>query len=135
MNWEEDLVKYRREKAKETLNASLILLKEKQLFSAVNRIYYALFYEVSALLKIENLSSPTHKGVKTLFSQHFIKTGKLEVEIGKFFNKMFEFRQKGDYEDFVYFEEKDVDVWLQIAEKHIGEIENYIINHIEKPVG
>ncbi len=132
MNWENDLITYRREKAAETLKASRILLKEKQLFSAVNRIYYAIFYEVCALLKMDNLSSPTHKGVKSLFSMHFVKTGKIEVEIGKFFNKMFEFRQKGDYEDFIYFEEKDVEAWLQKAEKYIGIIEKHIVDKMEK---
>ncbi len=60
MNWEKDLITYRREKASETLEVAKILLNGKHLFSAVNRIYYALFYEVSALLMTKNLFSSKH---------------------------------------------------------------------------
>jgi uncharacterized protein (UPF0332 family) len=126
MNWEKDLIKYRREKAAETLEVARILLQKKHLFSAVNRIYYALFYEVSALLKTKNLSSHKHTGVMSLFNMHFIKTGIIEVGIGKFYSEMFGFRQEGDYDDFVYFKEKDVEEWFQKAEKYIKLIEEYI---------
>jgi uncharacterized protein (UPF0332 family) len=129
MNWEKDLIKYRREKAAETLEVAWILLEGKHLFSAVNRIYYALFYEVSALLMTKNLSSHKHSGVMSLFNQHFIKTGLMAVEIGKFYSEMFSFRQEGDYDDFIYFKEKDVEEWFHKAEKHIKTIENYIIKN------
>jgi len=126
MNWENDLIKYRREKAAETLEVARILLQGKHLFSAVNRIYYALFYEVSALLMTKNLSSHKHTGIMSLFNQHFIKTGIIAVEIGKFYSEMFGFRQEGDYDDFIYFKEKDVEEWFQKAERHIKVIEEYI---------
>jgi len=42
----EDLIRYRREKSKETLEDAYILFRAGRLFSALNRIYYALFYEV-----------------------------------------------------------------------------------------
>ncbi len=64
MKWKKDFIKYRREKAKQTLDDACYLLKGKRLFSAVNRIYYALFYEVSALLQVRDLSSPKHTGIK-----------------------------------------------------------------------
>lgn len=126
MNWEKDLIKYRREKAAETLEVARILLQGKHLFSAVNRIYYALFYEVSALLMTKNLSSHKHTGIMSLFNQHFIKTGIITAEIGKFYSEMFGFRQEGDYDDFIYFKEKDVEEWFQKAEKYIKVIEEYI---------
>jgi uncharacterized protein len=101
-------------------------LQGKHLFSAVNRIYYALFYEVSALLMTKNLSSHKHTGIMSLFNQHFIKTGIIAVEIGKFYSEMFGFRQEGDYDDFIYFKEKDVEEWFQKAERYIKVIEEYI---------
>ena len=72
MNWEKDLIAYRREKAAETLANARVSFEKRHLFSAVNRVYYALFYEVSALLKTKNLSSPKHTGIRALFNQHFI---------------------------------------------------------------
>ena len=126
MNWEKDLIKYRREKAAETLAGARMLLQGKHLFSTVNRIYYALFYEVSALLMTKNLSSHKHSGVMALFNQHFIKTGIIAVEIGKFYSEMFGFRQEGDYDDFFYFKEREVEEWFQKAEKYIKAIEEYL---------
>ena len=57
MSHKTDLIDYRRAKAEETLHDAHILYDAKSYSSAVNRIYYALFYEVTALLLMEDLSS------------------------------------------------------------------------------
>ena len=57
-----------------------------------------------------------------------VSAGIVEVEIGRFYSEMFVFRQKGDYEDFVYFKEKDVEEWILKAERYIAILEK----HIEK---
>jgi hypothetical protein len=75
MIWRKDLIKYRKEKASETLEDARMMVENKRLFSAVNRIYYALFYEVSALLLTKNLSAHRHTGVRSMFNQYFAKTG------------------------------------------------------------
>ena len=126
MNWREDLIKYRRERAAETLEDARMMFERKRLFSAVNRIYYALFYEVIALLRTKNLSSPKHTGIRALFNQNFVKTGIVEVEIGKFYSKMFDLRQESDYDDLVYFEEEKVKNWLEKAENYMKKLEKCI---------
>ena len=80
-----DLINYRREKARETLDDACSLFGERRLTSAVNRIYYALFYEATALLLIKDLSSSRHSGIRSLFNEHFVKTGIIKTETGKFF--------------------------------------------------
>jgi uncharacterized protein (UPF0332 family) len=50
MNREQELIAYRRTKAKETRQDGRILFDAKRLPSAVNRIYYSLFYEATAYL-------------------------------------------------------------------------------------
>jgi uncharacterized protein (UPF0332 family) len=126
MNWKKNLIDHRRRKAAETLEDARILFEKKRLFSSVNRIYYALFYEITALLLKENLSSSKHSGMRILFNEHFIKKGIVDVEIGKFFSKMFDFRQKGDYADFVDFKEKEVKEWLEKANEYIKELDKII---------
>ena len=64
-------------------------------------MYYACFYAVSALLIKHNFNAVTHSGVRHLFGQHFIVTGKIPFELGKHYTKLFEKRQKSDYDDFV----------------------------------
>lgn len=76
MKNKDELINYRRKKAKETLEDAKILLKAKRFSSAVNRIYYALFYEVVALLLTRNLSSRKHSGVRALFNVTWGLSGK-----------------------------------------------------------
>jgi len=52
-----DIIIYRRNKAKETLEDAEILFKAGRFPSSMNRIYYACFSEVIALLLIKGLSS------------------------------------------------------------------------------
>lgn len=132
MNWEKDLIKYRREKAAETIEDARLLFEKRRLFSAVNRIYYALFYEVSALLMTKNLSSPKHTGIRALFNEHFVKKGIVETAIGKFYSEMFVFRQEADYKDFTFFNENHVNEWLMKAEKYLKELEICIDKEIAK---
>ena len=122
----EDLIRYRREKSKETLEDAYILFRAGRLFSALNRIYYALFYEVMALLLTKDLSSARHTGIRALFNEHFVRTGKVSVESGRFFSRMYDFRQKGDYADFVQFEEAKIKEWLSLAESFIHEVDQVI---------
>lgn len=122
-NWKVDLIKYRRKKARESLEDAKLLFDNKRFFSAVNRIYYSAFYVVSALLLKEGLKSSKHSGVMALFQKNFIKTKRISLEMGKFYSRMFEFRQKGDYGDFADFEEGKIKEWLNTAKVFIKEVE------------
>lgn len=79
------------------------MLNNKKLFAAVNRIYYAIFYEALALLLTKGLSSSKHSGARSLFNREFVKSGIISEKHGSFYNRMYGFRQRGDYEDFVEF--------------------------------
>jgi uncharacterized protein (UPF0332 family) len=126
-----ELIRYRQKKARETLEDATILFRSGRLFSALNRIYYALFYEVAALLSTEDLSSGKHTGIRSLFNEHFVKTGRVPVELGRFYSRIYDFRQKGDYGDFVEFEKDKVKEWLNQASAFIDEMD-VIIGDIMK---
>jgi len=123
MNEGEKIVEYWRKRAKECLDDAKLLLENKRLHSAVNRIYYALFYQVSALLLAKGLSFSKHSGVLATFNKEFVKTGRINKELGKFYNRMFEHRRSGDYGELVEFEEEDVRKWLKTAEKFLDVID------------
>jgi len=126
MNRNRELISYRRSKAKETLQDAQILFEAKRFPSSVNRLYYALFYEVTALLLTKDLSSAKHGGVMSFFNEHFVKKKIVTVDSGRYFSRMFEFRQKSDYSDFVTFEEAKVREWIDRADQFIAEIESVI---------
>ena len=123
-----ELIQYRRERARETLDESRLLLEKNKTFGAVNRMYYALFYEITALLLAQNLISSKHSGVMSLFQKEFVKTEKVPKEQGKFFARLFSLRQKGDYGDFCDFEEIEVREWFKEAEQLMQTLEDLITN-------
>jgi len=114
-----ELVSYRLQKARETLEDARILADAGRWNPCVNRLYYACFYAVSALLIQEGLSSTKHTGLRSLFNRHFVKTNKVPKDRARFFNDLFERRQEGDYADFVSFEESQVLSWLPEAEAFV----------------
>jgi uncharacterized protein (UPF0332 family) len=127
-----DLIKYRLQKSKETLNDAKIMVEIATLSSTVNRIYYAMFYAVNALLLSKNFSSSKHSGVRALLNKEFINKGLLDKEMGKFYSKIFEERQEGDYKDFAKFDTEAVKNWLNEAENFINEISKLNTDIIDK---
>jgi uncharacterized protein len=67
------LVKYRIGRAKETLSEMEILFENEMWSIAVNRLYYACFYAINALLVQREIKAETHGGVRRMFRLHFIK--------------------------------------------------------------
>ncbi len=119
-----DLTKYRLEKAQNTLSDAKKYIEEATPESTVNRIYYAMFYAVNALLIANGLSSTKHSGVRAIFNKEFINEGLVKKELGKFYSEMFDNRQEGDYRDFVKFEKEDVKFWLEKATEFVDVVES-----------
>jgi len=122
----ETLAKYRLEKANETLSDAQEIAKIKRWRVVANRLYYACFYAVSALLTKNNFSAQTHNGVFGLFGLHFVLKGKVSKEQNKLYRNLFDLRQTGDYDDFAVISESDIAPLLQPAEQFIAEIEKLI---------
>ncbi len=126
-----ELVSYRLQRARETLADARILADAGRWNPCVNRLYYACFYAVSALLIQEGLSSTKHTGLRSLFNRHFVKTNKVPKDKARIFNDLFERRQEGDYVDFVSFEESQVLPWLPEAEAFVQNLAD-LLNKCEE---
>ena len=118
-----DLVRYRLQRAYEALEDVRVLAGASRWNICVNRLYYACFYAVSALLIQDGLSSSKHSGIRSLFNRHYVKTGKVAKEMAQIYNDLFERRQESDYLDFIHFEESQVTPWISQAEAFIKHIE------------
>jgi uncharacterized protein (UPF0332 family) len=123
-----DLIQYRLARAKETYADALILIENERWNSAINRLYYAIYYAVMALLLDSDIKPITHNGAKNCFSENFIKTGKLSKEQGKIYSQLFTWRQKGDYDDLFDFGKEKVIPYIEKVETLIKDIEKHLIN-------
>ena len=122
----EDLIKYRINRARDTLEDAQILADREKWNSAINRLYYAAYYAVIALLLSADLKPTTHNGAKSNFSEHFVKTGKIDKEFGKIFSQLFTWRQKGDYDDLFDFPREKVIPYFEPVKNLISVVEQLI---------
>ena len=122
----EDLIKYKLERSAETLEEAKLMLQSSHLFGAANRIYYACFYAVSALLLSKDLSSPKHSGVLSLFNKHFVKAGLIPVELGKFYSRLFDTRLESDYADLITLTMEEIRDNVKTAEIFISAVTSLI---------
>lgn len=84
-------------KAKETLISAEKNLEIDELYTAQNRLYYTVFYAVSALAQKHGFATSKHSQLKGWFTREFIKSKKINTEYGKLYFELFENRQKSDY--------------------------------------
>ena len=123
---EKALVAYRIERADEAIVEAKLLFEKGHLNAYVNRLYYACFYAVSALLLTRNLSTSKHGYLRSLMHREFVKTGVISKALGNHFDLLFNNRQKGDYGDFVKFNKEDIAGWLGKTEQFVDYIKTII---------
>ena len=104
-----DIVNYRRQKACDLMHDVDVLIDNELWNSAVNRMYYACFHMVSALLILHGIEVKSHMGVRQAFGLHFVKTGILGPDCGRIFSKIYDKRQSSDYDDFREFTREEVE--------------------------
>jgi len=122
----EELIKYRIARAKDTLEDALILAEKEKWNSNINRLYYSAYYAVIALLLSNDLKPSTHNGVKSNFSEHFIKPGIIPLKLGKMYSQLFAWRQKGDYDDLFDFDKENVQPYFAPVNELIEIIETQL---------
>jgi uncharacterized protein (UPF0332 family) len=113
------LIRYRLARAKETLQEARELASGNHWNGVANRLYYSCFYAATAWLVREGLTSTKHTGVRSLVNQRLIVPGLITKELGVLYNDLFELRQEGDYEDFVYQTSEEVAPLMPQAEDFV----------------
>ena len=102
------LIEHRISKAIAAIDEVDFLMSNKKFLLAVNRIYYGMFYILSALSLKYDFSTSKHQQLIGWFNKEFVATGKVEPKYGKIIHNAFSNRSTGDYDDFAEFEEDEV---------------------------
>jgi len=114
------------EKAEKFLTTAEHALNIGDYDSCVSRCYYAMFFMAEAVLLTKNVSASSHKGIISLFGEHFVKTGIFDREMGKALNDAYDKRLVGDYGiGFIVTEEEARDL-LETAQNFVQKLENYL---------
>jgi len=120
------LVAIRIQRAKETMLEVKDNVALEHWRLVANRLYYACYYAVIALLVKNKINAYTHAGVTNQLGLHFVTKGLISNEQGKFYKQLFNLRQDGDYDDWVHINEQDVLPLVEPAEEFIATIEKLI---------
>jgi len=123
-----DYVRLRLEKAKESLQVALLMINGNHYSFAINRIYYAVFYAVSALIYTKRLYPKSHTGMKTLFNKEFVSTGLVKYEYEKFYSAIFAKRFEADYAEIFVIDISTTKQYYEEAQNFVSLIEQMINN-------
>lgn len=120
------LVEYRLERAYKTMEEAALLEGQGYYNAAVNRLYYACYYATEALLLKNKIEAKSHAGVKAMLGLHFVSKGLIPVNIGKILSTLYEKRQSGDYDDFIYCDKEMTDDLTVQAKTYIDNLSQLI---------
>ena len=120
------LVTLELKKAHETYDEIEILLNANRLNGAANRMYYAVFHAVCALLINDGIQVNTHRGSHAMFSQHYIKTAVFPKDYGLLYNQLQTMREESDYNCAYDVDIDELQQRLEPARQLIDDIEKYI---------
>lgn len=121
-NDRQSLVEYRLRQATDTIELAHFLAVSKKYVIAVNRIYYGMYYALTALALKNGFETSKHAQLIGWFNKEYIATKKLDPQLGKILRNAFQNRTKGDYDAFIDFSKTEVDLMLNEMTDFINEI-------------
>lgn len=122
----EQLIQYRLEQTKNTIEVVELLIKNNKLTTAVNRIYYGIFYSLLALALRYKYESSKHLQLIGWFNKEFVKTKKIDLKYGRILRESYENRRTGDYDAYIEFEKSDVEKMFNNMQIFIDYIKDFI---------
>lgn len=114
---QEDYIQYRIDRSVEIFQDAKLLAENKRWRSCVNRLYYSSFHLINALLFLDGINAKSHDGLKSKFLQLYVKTNLIDIDYGKLYSRLIDWRQESDYSVYVDFEESDVFPIIDKVEK------------------
>ncbi len=120
------------DKAEKFLSTAEQALRIEDYDSCASRCYYAMFFMAEAVLLTKNLTASSHKGVISLFGEHFVKTKILERNLGKALNDAYDKRLVGDYGVGFTVTVEEAEDLLETAKDFVQKLKNYLKRWLEK---
>ncbi len=129
----EGFVRYRLNKAKETLETAKMIFKDgKDFTSANNRAYYAIFYAIRAVLAIEEIDFKRHKDVLAYFNKEYVNKEKFPKMIGRKISQAQRIREDSDYDDDYEPSLEKTEQQINTAQELIDLVEKYVNDYYNK---
>jgi uncharacterized protein (UPF0332 family) len=125
-NDRQSLVDYRLRQAIDTIELAKFLIDSEKYAIAVNRIYYGMYYALTALALKNGFETSKHGQLIGWFNKEFVATKKIDHRFGKILRIAFHNRTKGDYDAFIEFSKNEVDLMMVEMIDFINEIKKLL---------
>ena len=125
-NARREVIEYWMEKAKEALNSARSEQMAGRFDFAINRAYYGSFYSASAVLLNQGEKFSKHSGARSAIHRVLVKTGKIDSSWGRFYDLIFNSRQRGDYQELVEFSAEETEELISQAEQFVEEMKHLL---------
>ena len=107
-------------RAEQSIAAARKLALDGYFDFAASRAYFGAFYAATALLLNDGLEFGKHSGVIASIHQRFVKAGRLEKDLGKDLNWLFELRGVGDYGVSIHVPQRDAEKAIAAADRFLN---------------
>jgi len=114
------------QKARQSLRASQVLVRDQCYEDSVSRSYYAMFHAAKAALYVHDTAAQSHAAVRRLFGLKLIKSCELDSEYAGYLGKTADERLAADYDVEVTFTEKQAREESQRAQQFVRRIRRYL---------
>ena len=108
----DSLINYRLDQASETVELARFLISSGKFSVAVNRIYYGMYYALTALSLKYKYETSKHGQLIGWFNKEFVASHQVEIKYGKIIRRAYQNRTKGDYDAFVVFSFEELERML-----------------------
>ncbi len=95
-----------------------------------NRLYYAVFHAVNAMLLIDGVKTGTHKGTSIQFGKSYVLTGIFSRQDGILYGRLQTMREKADYQNVFSLEEEEGREMIKSADELRKRICDYVSRKI-----
>ena len=122
----QELMKYRFNRAVETLTVAQALLENGNYRDANNRSYYAVYYAIKAVYALKGKDFKKHKTLIAEFNKEFVATEIFPRSLGRKISTLALIREQSDYNDFYIASKQESEQQVEIAEELVAAVREYL---------
>lgn len=114
------------EKANLTYSKIEVLVREEMWDFVANRLYYASFHAVLALLVNDGHRVVTHRGMGAMFGLHYVKEGIFSQDEGRMLSRLQGLRDEADYNCAFTTTKEEIEPYIERVGKFIKKIRTHL---------
>ncbi len=114
------------QRADEYLRAAELEFNGEFYARSISTSYYAMFFAATAALESIGVKRDKHRGVISAFGEQFVKTGKINREIGRTFSQVERDREESDYSAIPAIDNTLAQTRLSEARQFVAAVQHYL---------